>query len=63
VVHKSKDDPNLVSDREVVDASSLDLSIPPNRWLLGKDHEKAKILLLRFATTGKISEHTRLLFF
>ena len=51
----------------IIEASSLQVPVPPDHWILGKAHPKSKALLLRIATehdkkiqgAGKYSEYYR----
>lgn len=53
ILHKSQDTLEGVPEEvEVIDANDIEYSVPPNRWRLGKSHDKAKHLLLRFASTS-----------
>lgn len=56
-----------LSSIPVIEASSLEVPVPPDHWILGKAHPKSKALLLRIATehdkkiqgAGKYSEYYR----
>lgn len=36
----------------VLSGESLETPVPPGVWLLGKEHEKSKAILIRLATHG-----------
>ncbi|RWS28757.1 uncharacterized protein B4U80_00361 [Leptotrombidium deliense] len=54
VVYKGKKYSEIEQcDIDVIDGDTLEMSIPPGRWMLAKPHPKAKLLLLRFANLSE----------